>query len=332
LVATSAAVAPQTARYPAPRCGEAGQGLLGQYDTHGNLWVGRSASNFVGPINVFLRDAPTGRRARLEGGCSATDPASGEARSWAFPCTADLDVAPAATQAGSVGWLHPWAVNMVEDEATGAMFVVGSNGAVGVIERTPSRHGVTFTSRSMRSLGIDRLPPLQPDEFLRMPSKGIVDVQRRALWVPVTTAEVIDPAGCDFWSCNPVTGKRRSHYLYRVDLEQTIGSAPHAQYARAPSSVRVGKGFSIRVTTTYAEPLDRANSDLSLYEQDSATPLVRIPWRRACNRRGSCSYRAKVPASATAAMADQKLSWHAVVCEESGRNSLHTTGVISVVQ
>jgi hypothetical protein len=164
-----------------------------------------------------------------------------------------------------------------------------------------------------------------------MPSRGIIDVQRRALWVPITTAEVIDPRGCDFWTCDQITGKRRSHYLYRVDLEHMIGSGSRARDVHAPSSVRAGKGFSIRLTATPAEPFDSVHSALTLYEKDSATPLVRIPWRRGC-RRGSCNYRARVPAWVTAAMGDKTVTWHAIVCEESGRNALHTAGAILVVE
>jgi hypothetical protein len=159
------------------------------------------------------------------------------------------------------------------------MLVVARNGDVSVVERTPSNGGGAFTFRRTSSLGIDRLSPLQPDE-IRISSKGVIDAHRRALWIPVTTAEVVDPAGCDFWSCDQTTGKGRSQYLYRIDLEQAIASGPRARYVRAPSRIRAGNAFSIRLTTTHTEPIDRVNSGVVLYENDSSSPMANIPWRR----------------------------------------------------
>ena len=98
---------------------------------------------------------------------------------------------------------------------------------------------------------------------------------------------------------------------------------------RAPARVETGRGFTIRLSETDAEPLDRANSSLTVYEEDAATPFARVSLRRSC-RRGSCTYRARVPARATAGIVGRMVTWHAVVCAEGTGNVVHTAGVLPV--
>jgi len=331
LTATSAAVSPQTAIHPAAQCGETGQVRIAQYDEDGNLWIGNSESDRGGPLSVFLKDPDTGIRTGLEVECSATDPATRQSRPWAFPCTADLDTGLLYVHRGRTDWAYPFAANMLEDRATRTVIIVSYYGDIGVLERSPSSGGPTFTARSVVDLGLERLQPLQADELTRGSSKGIIDEPRRALWIPITTAEVVEPENCTFWTCNQATGKQRNAHLYRVDVDQMLANGPRIISVRQSTAARAGKAFSVRLTATTGGPLDPATSGLVVYEKESAKPIANIAWHQSCGRSGTCTYRARVPGAATRGKTGKAITWHALMLPEHGDGTLHAVGVVRVV-
>src|SRR5581483_10649144 len=227
LAPVSAPVFTATAANPAPACGETKQGQGAQYDHRGNLWVARSRGVGGGPLGVYLRDATTGVR-RLDGPCSAIDPATGLPRPWGSPCTADVDV-------GAI----PWAIHVLEDATSGAMLVVGYGGEVVAITPGPNADGTPFAVRPTIDLGLARLRAPEPGATLTA-SKAAIDGTRRALWVPVTTREPVvenvPGCSCFFCGCAFAVGRSRDTWLYRVDLGRALGSGPAAAGRRGTRS------------------------------------------------------------------------------------------------
>jgi hypothetical protein len=318
LVPTSAPVAPQSGVHPVPGKKQH-QMVLAQYDTDGNLWVVHGPRVDAGALVGFVKSRTTGRREALEGACGPRD-AEGKERPWGSPCSADLD-------AGLSGSL-PLFVNLVEDTKTGTLLGVGWGGTVWRLERTPSRGGLAVTWASRADLFFDDLQPRGAGEF-RSASKGIVDDARR-LWVPVSTGEQVVPAGCGFMECDPVTGARRSQYLYELDLGGLPDRPAHVTHVTVPESVVEGRSFQVRIDATLAGSFDRRGSAFSLFDEKSDRPIVTRAWRRRCAA-NECRFAVKVPARFTEGRGGSVLSWHAFLADATGE-SLHTAGVVSIVR
>src|SRR6185369_5827430 len=98
-----------------------------------------------------------------------------------------------------------------------------------------------------------------------MPSKGTIDVRRRLLWIPVTTSEKIQPEDCDFFTCDPATGRMRDQYLYRLNVDQLLGAGPRVTRVHVPKELVAGAPFVVRVVSTL-KAVDRRASGLVLYD------------------------------------------------------------------
>lgn len=324
LVPVSAAVAAESAVHRAPACGTTVV-TVAQYDRDGNLWVGRGSMKVPGTLLGFLK-RPHGTRAALER-CSVTDPTTGLDRPWGSPCMADIDTG-LVSGVGAGQWSMPIALHLAPDPASGALFDVGWHGTVSILEPTPSSGAAAFTARTGVDLEIGNLEPCQADEGMRMPSKGIVDASRRALWIPITVNEEVVPDDCDFFTCDPATGRVRTQYLYRLSLDRLLDGGSRVTRVRMPSAVRAAEPFVVRVVSTL-KAISRSSSGLVLYEAGSANPIRTIPWRRHCSAT-VCTYTAKVPSVATEGRAGQSLALHAILTGRDIDASLHTVSVIPV--
>jgi hypothetical protein len=275
-----------------------------------------------------LKSLATGRREALEGACSVINPSSRQERAWGLPCSADLDSGATLRPSGNRG-VAPVFVNLVEDQATRTLFGVTWTGSVWRLERTPSSGGLAFTWGERTDMHLEDLQPLGADE-LRFPSKGIVDAVRGSLWVPVSTAELVVPEGCGFFACDPITGQRRSQYLYEIRLDQLPESGAYLTHVDAPERVVEGKSFSVTIHTTLPGSFARRDSAFSLFDGNSAAPIASAAWRRRCSTNG-CRLTVRMPPRITKGRNGKVLNWHAFLVDDTG-GSLHTTGVVSVVR
>jgi hypothetical protein len=267
-----------------------------------------------------------GERAALAR-CSATDPGTGLDRPWGSPCAADVDTG-LVSGIDAAQWSMPLGLHLVPDRASGALFDVGWDGTVSILEPTPSNGAPAFTARRGVDLQLRRLEPRQADELMRFPSKGTIDASRRALWIPITTGEEIQPKGCTFFTCDPATGRTRTQYLYRLSVDRLLDTGPRVTRMSVPSEPRAGAAFVVRVAATL-KAIDRRRSGLALYDAESATPILTIRWRRRCSATG-CTYVAKVPSAITEGRAGQTLSLHAILTGRDIDASLHTVSTVRV--
>lgn len=354
ITAVSAAVRPTTAANPAPICGQSPQGQVTQYDHAGNLWMVRDTGLNGGPIDIFLKDSATAMRNLQSAACNSTNP-------WGTTCAADLETGLANITPSTQNWNIPWAQHILEDANTGAMFVMTTFGQVVPIERSSTINGSPFTVRDQLVLGKDLLrqppaavcsggsrngsscvtngnadclpSPADPSGGVCLSAgilgtKGTIDAPNRWLWEPIYTSENSGPTNCNFFTCKYQVGRVRDAWLYRLNIDQTLGFGARTSSISAPSTVTPGMSFTISITANFTQAeLYNPSSFLAVYINDSATLATpRIAWTASNCVGASCMFTASVPASATSGQTGNVI-WHAFLANGgSPLKSLHTVG------
>lgn len=274
---------------PAPGCGPPRQTTVqgGLYDDHGNLWIAHSrpwtetTPAFAYTYGVFLKDPTSGKR-RTETACGFLDPTSGLPRPWGFECRSDLDVGAVASGFANPRWDIP-ELFLAEtfDPSTATMYGVGWDGRIVRAERFSTESGDAFTMRMPITLDLGLLGPLEPGERMRNLSNGIVDSERRALWLPVATT--VSSTG--FWD-NFLVGQVFNAFIYRVNLDTAYADQAAISRISTPTQVSAGRPFVVAAFLPIGSYVDRADSFLTVHLNDAPTPAKTVRLRSACGRTG----------------------------------------------
>lgn len=175
-----------------------------KYDSLGNLWVTQAVPNSLagGPIVVYSK--VNGTR-KLETSCAAAQPWTGAG--WNTVCAPDLT----ASNTGSYGQTR----SFVQDPQSKTMFAATLNGYLLRVKQTGSGSGLALTTLSPVNFNLDQLAD-RTTHYIGV-RKGVVDVQNRALYVPVV--QVANPTDCPTWpGTTPCAPKALDQWLYRFDL------------------------------------------------------------------------------------------------------------------
>ena len=175
-----------------------------KYDSLGNLWVTQAVPNSLqgGPIVVYSKI--NGAR-KLENTCAAAQPWTGAG--WNTVCAPDLT----AGNTGTYGQTR----SFVQDPQTKTMFAATISGYLMRVKQSGSGSTLALTTLSPVNIGLDQLVD-RGTHYVGV-RKGVIDVQNRALYIPVT--QVANPSTCPTWPgstpCAPVS---LDQWLYRFDL------------------------------------------------------------------------------------------------------------------
>lgn len=179
------------------------------YDAAGTLWMGRGNPGgwgfHGGDVVAFAKDPATGTRVTLGHGSTAL-PAAWPRRGWGVACDAS-DFSVVVPGADSDGWV----TGVLEDTRAGVVWLTTVFGYA--IPITPVYRAGRLTAARRGSLidpQVTALAAAQAPGRQVAPCKGCIDVDHRALWLPIRTQQQDPPDPA------PVA---LPQWAYRIDLD-----------------------------------------------------------------------------------------------------------------
>lgn len=176
------------------------------YDSLGNLWVTQADPNSLlgGPIVVYSK---TSGYRKLENNVSCKVDASWAGAGWGKTCAPDRTVA----DTGDYGQTR----SFIQDPTSKTVFAATLNGNLLRVKQSGSGSSLTLKALTPLTIGLDKLVD-RNSKYVGI-RKGVVDVKKRILWVPVV--QVATPQDCPTWpGSTPCTPKIMDQWLYRFNL------------------------------------------------------------------------------------------------------------------